>query len=202
MAKTKEYFVLDTSAFTGIGTKNKAQIMKHIKDMTELISAARGKNVSCYTPPVVWQELSEMLRTKKVPKRIIQDLDASTIQKSPSTLEMQAPAEFIYQYVNEVRNRFYRGLREAEKAVIKGAKGKEEDAGDIIRDLREKYKTAIRQGMLDSTEDLEVLLLAKELNAGVVTQDEGIKHWANKWGIRFIDGESFVKLLKQRVSKK
>ena len=113
---------------------------------------------------------------------------------------VKKPTEFIYQYVGEIRDRFNKGLRESEKAVL--AKGGNRPDSAVIKDLREKYRVAIRKGILDSKEDLDVLLLAKEMKASVVAKDEGIMEWAEKWGIPFIEAESFPKLLKQRINKR
>ncbi|NYZ79670.1 RNA ligase partner protein [Candidatus Micrarchaeota archaeon] len=191
-------FVLDTSAFTGVSMP-KAGIDKRILKIIKLITEAKQNNVTCYCPPSVWNELRGILENKKIPAKEIKKLDAWLVQKTPSLNEINVPAEFLYAYVGEVRERFNRGLREAEKAVL--AKGGNRPDDIVIRDLRENYKKSMRQGILDSIEDLEVLLLAKELNAGVVTGDEGIKKWAKKWGIRLLDHKIFPELLQEYMKK-
>ena len=192
----KQRFVLDTSAFTG-GNRTKEQTKKHILELIKLIAKAKKANVTCYIPPSVWIELNKMLEGKKIPKKEINKLDAWLIQKAPNKHELLVPAEFIYEYVGEVRERINKGLREAEKAVL--AKGGDRPDNLVIKDLRNKYKTKMRQGLLDSIEDLDVLMLAKELKAGIVAVDEGINCWSNSWGIRFINGNSFPKLLKEYI---
>ena len=192
-------FVLDTSAFTGISEKKKV-IEGHIKKTINLIAKAKKKNISCYIPPSVWQELKKLLEGKKIKKSTIDKLDAWTIEKSPSRFELQVPAEFIYEYVGEVHERFNRGLREAEKAVLQ-THHKPETHANIIRELRDKYRTAVRKGILDSKEDLDVLLLAKELKGGVVAADEGILRWAKKWGIRYETAHTFTKMLAEYVKR-
>ncbi len=109
-------------------------------------------------------------------------------------MELMLPSQFLHDYVVEVRERLNKGLREAEKAV--GRTGGKETSEEIISDLRDKYRIAVRKGLLDSKEDLDVLLLAKELGATVIAKDEGIREWAEKWGIRFIDSRNFAKHLK------
>ncbi|MBI4214450.1 RNA ligase partner protein [archaeon] len=186
-------FVFDTSAFTGIvGTK--AEIDRSIERLIGLISRAKKAGFSCYTPPSVWKELKGMLERKGTPASLVDRLDAWLIQKAPSRYELSVPAEFLYEYVGDVRERFNRGLREAEKAVLRLHHG-EETHEKIIGELREKYKTVIRQGLVDSQEDLDVLLLAKELKAGIVARDEGIISWSRRWGIRFLDSVVFTKLV-------
>ncbi|MBI1973253.1 RNA ligase partner protein [Candidatus Micrarchaeota archaeon] len=188
-------FVFDTSAFTGVvGTKG--EIDRAIERLVSLVARAKKAGISCYTPPSVWAELKGMLERKNTPASLINRLDAWLIQKAPSRYELSVPAEFIYEYVGEVRERFNRGLREAEKAVLKLHHGQESHE-KIIGELRDKYKTVIRQGLVDSQEDLDVLMLAKELGAGIVARDEGLLSWARKWGIRFLDAKVFAKLVNE-----
>jgi len=170
------------------------QIQKNILKLISLISKSKAK---IYTPPSAWKELKNILENKKVPKKDIRKLDVHVIQKAPSRMELLIPAEFIYQYVIEIRGRFNKGLREAEKAVLR-TQHKKESHAKVIKELRDKYRVAIRKGVLDSKEDLDVLLLAKELNADVVARDEGIREWAEKWGIRYISPRSFPRLLRKR----
>lgn len=191
----RQRFVLDTSAFTGL-SESKAAIEKHIAKLIKLIGAAKKAGVSCYLPPSVWDELKGMLERKGISKKLIDNLDVWTIEKAPSRLELSVPAEFIYEYIMEVRNRIDKGLREAEKAVLKTHHAPESH-GNIIGELRQKYKLAMRQGMLDSKEDLDVLLLAKELNAGIVAADEGIMRWAKRWGLRYEQARLFPRLVEE-----
>lgn len=194
-----QHFVLDTSAFTSLG-RSKKEINRNIVKLVDLICTCKDAGISCYTPPMVWKELKGMLERKGLTKATINRLDAWLIQKSPSRYELQVPSEFLYGYIAEVRERFNKGLRESEKAVL--AIGGNRPDPHVIRDLRNKYRVAMRQGLLDSIEDLEVLLLAKELGAGVVAKDIGIKRWAKDWGIRFIDANSFPGLIKEYMGKK
>jgi len=64
-------------------------------------------------------------------------------------------------------------------------------------DFRKRYRIALRKGTLDSAPDLDVLLLAKELGAGVVAADEGIKVWAERLGLRFLSAKSFPKMMEE-----
>lgn len=196
----KNKFVLDTSAFTNLG-KTKAQIKKNIEALITLISRARKKKISFYMPPSVWRELKRILKGKKISKKDIDRLDTYIVQKSPSRMELLIPAEFIYQYVGEIRERFDKGLREAEKAVLR-VEHKKETHAKVIKELRDKYRVAIRKGVLDSKEDLDVLLLAKELDSNIVAKDEGIEEWAEKWGVRYIGANSFSRILKERIKKR
>jgi len=196
--KSAQRFVLDTSAFTGI-SKSKQDIDKHISEMIRLISKAKKANITCYTSPSVWQEIINLFGCKNVSDKQVCMLDAWLVKRSPSRMEILMPSEFLYQYILEVRDRFNKGLREAEKAVL--AVGGNRPDPEVVKDLREHYKTAVRQGLLDSVEDLDIILLAKELEACVVAKDAGIKDWAGKWGLSYIDGERFPTVLKEYLGK-
>lgn len=189
-----EKYVLDTSAFTNLAA-SKGQIYRGIIKLTDMVAKAKKRGVRVYCPPSIWTELTRMLENKSVSKKVINKLDTYIIQKSPSRLELMIPSQFLHDYVGEVRERFNKGLREAEKAVERTRHGKETH-DLVIKELRDKYRVAIRKGLLDSKEDLDVLLLAKEIKATVVAKDEGIKDWAHRWGIRFIDARDFAKHLK------
>ena len=79
----------------------------------------------------------------------------------------------------------------------KKSKVEMEIIGKAIKDFRKKYRAALRKGTLDSAPDLDVLLLAKELGAGVVAADDGIRVWAERLGLRFLNANSFPKMLKE-----
>ncbi|MDN3515589.1 MAG: RNA ligase partner protein [Candidatus Brocadia sp.] len=57
----------------------------------------------------------------------------------------------------------------------------------VIADLRKKYRTALREGIIDSKEDVDLILLAREMDGILMTADTGIVKWADKLGIRYID---------------
>jgi hypothetical protein len=63
--------------------------------------------------------------------------------------------------------------------------------------MRDKYRRALRQGVLDSREDFDLLVLARELDAGVVTEDRGVISWADEFGLRYVHGGQFPTLLEE-----
>ena len=73
----------------------------------------------------------------------------------------------------------------------------EEEIGSLISKFRDKFRTTMRQGILDSAPDLDVLLLAKELEAGVVSSDAGIRRWSERLGLRFVEASKFPRMLKE-----
>jgi len=60
----------------------------------------------------------------------------------------------------------------------------------------------MRAGILDSKEDFELVLLAKELEAAVVSSDEGVIKFAQKIGVETFDAERFHSFLKAVGKKK
>jgi RNA ligase partner protein len=112
------------------------------------------------------------------------------------------PAEIVYGFIDEMSDRVNRGLRVSEKAVRKAEDSREgaDDGGmsevdRVISELRDEYRTTLRQGVLDSREDFDLLILARELDAGVVTEDKGIINWAEDFGLRYLRGRDFPTLL-------
>jgi len=58
----------------------------------------------------------------------------------------------------------------------------------------------LRYGILDSAPDIDVLILAKELDAAVVASDFGIQKWAEELGVRFVPAHTFPMILKEYLA--
>jgi len=98
----------------------------------------------------------------------------------------------FYELVEEMRIRINKGLRVAEDAVRSVTqKGMDE----TIKDLRKKYREALREGIIDSKEDVDLIFLSLELKATLVTGDQGLIKWADKLGIEWIVPEKFKDFL-------
>ena len=93
-----------------------------------------------------------------------------------------------------MRKRINKGLRIAEKYSRPDLKKKNEE--QLIQTLRQEYRTALREGMVDSKEDFDLILLAKELKAYLATYDKGLIKWANKLGISCIGSEELKEFFK------
>jgi hypothetical protein len=147
-----------------------------------------------------------MLESRGVSEEVFSKLNTWVIRKSPARLELIVPAELVYRFVDELEDRIDRGLRVSEKAVRRaeqsrdapadGYEGKTE-VDQVISDLRDEYRTTLRRGVIDSREDFDLLLLARELDAGVVTEDTGIISWADDFGLRYLRGREFPTLLEE-----
>lgn len=204
----KQRFVLDTSVFITPEIRAADQDLEAAcVDLLDLIADAKlSLNISCYMPPTIDEELTQMLEDRDVDEEIYAKLDTWVITKAPARYEVQIPAHIVYQFVDEMSDRVNRGLRVAENAVREA----EQSSGDVvddhdhmtdvdrvISDLRDEYRRALRQGVLDSREDFDLLILARELEAGVVTEDQGIVGWADDFGLRYLKGRNFPALLEE-----
>lgn len=145
------------------------------------------------------------------PKDVMVKSDTWIVKKSPNRYDTKIPSEIFYEYVQDMRERMNKGMRISENAIweaaveslVRMSRGGEksqieaEIVGKAIADFRKRYRLALRKGTLDSAPDLDVLLLAKELGAGVVAADEGIKVWAERLGLRFLSAQSFPKMMQE-----
>ncbi|MFH1786042.1 MAG: RNA ligase partner protein [archaeon] len=193
-------FVLDTTAFTNATSPKKSKdVLQYTKKLVKIVADARVKlGVTCYIPyPMAYNELVACLKMRDAKEAQLIDLDTWFIKKTPNRYEVKLSSEIFYEYIGDIRERMNKGLRLAEDAVKEASRKK--DHAPLITILRDKYKSALREGVLDSREDLDVLLLAKELNAGVVTADEGMIKWAEKMGLEIIPANRFPKILQDQL---
>ncbi len=190
----RQRFVLDTTAFTIYREE------KELKKFVELIAKARKKlDISCHIPyPTAYNELMAILRSREYDKKLLLKIDTWIVKKTPDRYAVHLPAEILYEYISDIRERINRGLRIAEEILRESRKT---SLSKLLSKLRDKYREALRKGILDSREDLDVLILAKELNAAVVTNDEGIERWAEKLGLRFVPADLFPKILEEYLKR-
>jgi RNA ligase partner protein len=204
----KQRFVLDTSLFLTPEIRGDDEdVETACLDLLELISDAKlNLGISCYMPPSIREELTLMLDDREVDPLVYSRLTTWVITKAPAHYEVMIPAEMVYEFIDEMSERVNRGLRVSEKAVRKteesrdtGAEEHEHmsEADRVISELRDEYRDALRQGVLDSREDFDLLILARELDAGVVTEDKGIISWAEDFGLRYVRGRDFPDLLEE-----
>ncbi|WP_049901277.1 RNA ligase partner protein [Natrinema sp. J7-1] len=211
----RQRFVLDTSLFiTEEIRRDDDSLEDAVVRLLERIATARLElNISCYVPPSIHDELATMLRERDVDEAVFSRLDTWVVRKSPDRYGVMIPADIVYDFIDEMSDRVDRGLRVSEKAIreveqldpeaLAGGStdaGREEymtDADRILSDMRDKYRRALRQGVLDSREDFDLLILARELDAGVVTEDRGIISWADEFGLRYVRGGQFPTLLEE-----
>jgi RNA ligase partner protein len=207
----KQRFVLDTSVFLTPEIRREDEDLEAACiHLLELIADAKlALNISCYMPPSIDDELTAMLRDRDLADEIFEKLDTWVIIKSPARYEVEIPAHVVYEFVDEMSTRVNSGLRVAEKAVRKAEESKDQPVDDhdhmsevdrVISELRDEYRDELRQGVLDSREDFDLLVLAREMGAGVVTEDQGIISWADDFGLRHLQGRNFPALLEEYLA--
>lgn len=194
MNKKQIKIVLDTNIF--INPDSRYFFGKSAKDaLSNFCDQIKEKrNISCFMPPSINEELNKFIDTEN-----IQDKTIVINKKPPSIYESSTPALFFYELIEELRNRINKGLRVAEKYTRKAIQSNNEK--DLITSLREEYRLALREGIIDSKEDFDLILLARELNAYLATSDNGLVLWAQKLGINCISGKELKTLIEVSSTK-
>ncbi len=188
----EESFVIDTSIFTNtdVSIAFGRSPTTALKGFLKLIS--KLERPCFYMPPSIYRELMDFVDVDKIPK----DLQVKIFQKPPKKYEMSVPAFLLYELIEDVRHRIDKGLRVAEQAVREVVADAEPET---ITNLRKKYRSALREGIIDSKEDVDLILLAKELDGILVTADVGIMTWADKLGIRFIESRNLRGIIESLI---
>jgi RNA ligase partner protein len=211
----RQQFVLDTSLFiTEEIRRDDESLSSAVLRLLDLVATARLElNISCHMPPSIHDELATMLRDRDVDDEVFSRLDTWVVRKSPDRYGVTIPANIVYDFIDEMSDRVDRGLRVSETALREveqldpdelaqetdgdGTEAYMTEADQILSKMRDKYRRALRQGVLDSREDFDLLVLARELDAGVVTEDRGIISWADEFGLRYVRGGQFPVLLEE-----
>jgi len=219
----RQRFVLDTTALTDSfawESEGASSICEGMGAILDRVADGRlHLGISCYIPyPSVYNEIKDFVRHNNCDPRILSKVDTWLVKKSPDRYQVKVPAKIFYEYVDYMRSRINKGMNISEEAVWESVskcisisrEGKDlaamkdeierETVGGIVRKFREKYRAALRYGILDSAPDIDVLLLAKELDAAVVSQDLGIQRWAEQLGLRFMESRSFPIMIKEYMN--
>jgi RNA ligase partner protein len=148
-----------------------------------------------YMPASVYEELQKM----KDLGDAAADFERGVHIRSPRRLDMTLPAELLYEFIEEVRMRIDRGLRIAEEWTKRASGGGAQDMREVISKLRERYREAMRRGIIDSKEDADLLLLAYEIDGTLVTADEGLKKWAHRAGVGLVNAQHLRRIMEGLV---
>lgn len=175
----KDRVVLDTSLFVNPDVRHDFGDSPTEAIKGFLVIAEQIPSLEFYMPSSIFRELLNFVDQRKIPGRLLAILH----QKSPNKHELSCPAFLLYELIEDIRDRINKGLRIAEKAVRNAGKL---DEREIIQGMRKNYRVALREGIIDSKEDVDLILLAKELDALLVTVDHGAITWAEKLGIRWL----------------
>lgn len=200
-------YVLDTNLFfnmepgLGIGKKTEEVIVKATAAMKAL---SKEKKAEFFMPPRVVDELLGFFDDKN--QAFLKDFQAVLTVKSPHVSSVSFPAAVFYNLIADIRERSYRGLTIAEEELKKAGKELigssstakkdfEQASGTFIKTLRDRYRNATRAGFLDSVADLDLIVLAKEQDAYLVSTDEGVVKWGRIFGVREMEATVFGKKL-------
>ncbi len=181
-------FVIDTSLFVNpqAGRDFGADPKKAVSGFMKAV--ARRKDIEFYMPDSIFHELGNFVGDKTA------ELETVVKRRSPNVYAIYLPAAVFYDFVEEVRERINKGLRIAEEF----ARDNKPENGEKLRKLREKYKEALRTGIVDSKEDFELVLLAKEMEATLVSADEGVLDFGNKIGCEILHAGKLRKVLAKK----
>ena len=188
-----ECFVLDTSVFTNPDVYGQFGETAQVA-MESFVALARRVDAAFYMPTSVYEELGKV----KDIEDIAADFESVVRIRSPRKFKLMIPSEILYEFIDEVRARIDRGLRIAEELTKEASQSPSSQApevGQLINRLRGRYREALRQGILDSKEDVDVLLLAYELDGTLVSGDEGMRKWADKVGIQIVSPRHLKRVL-------
>lgn len=184
----KRKIVLDTSIFVNPDVRNTFGDSPETAINEFLKLVRKNSKLEFYIPTSVLTELLHFVEEKKLSR----DFYYYIRIKSPDKHKILCPSIFFYELVEEMRIRINKGLRVAETAVrAVHQKGTEE----TIKDLRKKYREALREGIIDSKEDVDLIFLSLELKATLITGDQGLIKWADKVGIEWIIPDKFREFL-------
>ena len=165
---------INPSSFSYFG-KTKEEALDNFLEKIE-----KKKEINCFMPPSVYKELENFVNLEKISLKRLLLIN----KKPPSQYEIPVPAIFIYEFIEDMRGRINKGLRIAEKFTRQSKEGKKID--ELIKTLRNEYRQALREGIIDSKEDFDLLLLSKEIKGMLATSDKGLIKWASKLGISCI----------------
>ncbi len=177
--------VIDTSIFVNPVTRDDfgTDISSAIDFFSQKI---QNNGIELFIPSSIYRELSNF-----APEDAMTTLRRISTIRGPDLLSMQVPAAILHSFIADIRERINRGLRIAEEAIDSSK------TPESIRRIRNEYRAAMRSGIVDSVEDLDVVLLARENSGAVLSADEGIFKMADSLGIEVFSTRDFLKKFPQ-----
>ena len=174
-------FVLDTSVFTNPHVASQFG-ETHVETLRTFLGIARRCPAEFYMPLSVYEEFRTM---RDLEPELAGDLETEIWVRSPRRFTLTIPSEVLYEFIDEVRGRIDRGLRIAEEHT-KRAGASADMPPELITHLRERFREAMRKGLVDSREDVDAVLLAMELDAELASADEGMRKLGNRMGVKLV----------------
>lgn len=201
-------YIIDTNFFFNLEVKTGFGGNAHdiVVKFTEIAKKLKAEQkAEFFMPASIASETSEFVSTTATQEDIKTLLSVITIQ-SPDVSKVVFPASVFYTMVDEIRSRSYRGLTIAQEQVEAGMQlvsGKtfenkieyQKGIGEVIGKLRERYRQATRVNFLDSVADLDLIVLAKELDGHLVSADEGVLRWGRMFGVKEVPAQMLLERL-------
>lgn len=201
-------YIVDTNFFfnleikSGFGDNPKEIIIAFTKLAR---SVADDEKAHFFMPPRIVEEFLTFVDEQE---EYVKDFMTSISVQSPKINDGKFSAGLFYQLVDEVRDRNYKGLRVSEEVVDQVAQkfmGSEvlpkmeyqKAIGEHITKLRQRYRQATRVNFLDSVADLDLIVLAHELNGYIISSDEGVLRWGRLFGVKELAPHLFKQKLQQ-----
>lgn len=203
--------VLDTSLFVNPASAHVFGPTPTLAFREFLEMAHRRTDVEFLMPPSIYAELMHFAEESKIPRNLLLVIK----KQPPKKHELKIPGMFIYTLVEAMRDRIDRGLRLAERHVREALQtqsapkssttqyypsnpGQPRADAEVIGRLRDSYRRIMREGMLDSKADVDLLLLAYENQAILVSADEGVLLWAENLGVELLAHDHLYEYLMER----
>jgi hypothetical protein len=198
-----EYYILDTNVFFNMqaGFQLGQTTDEVITSITHIAAEGKkSKEVELLMPPRIVEEFLSFFDNPHQPA--IQKMLSLITVKSPDAHQGSVATQLFYTLIQDVRDRSYRGLRIGEEEIEAAGKSLMEvgtlsrmefqkKVGTQIKGFRERYRQATRVGFLDSVGDLDIIMLAKEVNGTVVSSDEGLLKWSRLFGVKEVPASAF-----------
>ncbi len=200
--------VIDTNIFFNLEEikdlgKNTNEVMDNLSKIFS--NLAKSGVLEVYIPHSVWEEILSFF-DKKTDE--LKKLATSVHLKTPQREKINIPGSVLHDLLSEFRKRSYRGMKIAEEEIRNACHKLSEKRQDssskkdfelalapFLKNLRERYRNALRTKFIDSTADLDLLLLAKELDATLITTDQGLLIWAKRLGVKTLPAHLLKKKL-------
>lgn len=197
-------FIVDTNFFInlqrplGLGS-SKEEVVDSLIKKSE--TAVQKHELELLTTPASFDELVGFFENQEDIKKKL--LRVISIQ-SPDISTLSLQAGMFADLVEEIGKRLYRGLRITEETIRTVIQDSEKDTRTLsetyVKLLRERYRKATREGFLDSTVDLGLILLARQTNGTLVSSDNGLLLWAQRFGCKQLLPEYFATKLDALVN--
>lgn len=197
-------YILDTNilfnmeAQMGLGESTQEILQNFVK----ILPLAHKKSDMLVMPPAIVQEIESFFDSQDT--NLLKIFLGFVTVRSPGLHNLHISGDVFKALIEDYRSRAYRGMKVSEEEISKTAQlfmGKETlpqkefqiSVGKIIANLRDRYRNATRTGTVDSQADFDLIMLALELDAPLVTSDEGVIFWARKIGVAEMSPRIFGK---------